>query len=406
MHSVAVGEADTRIRRYDCRHVREKEDVMSKRQAFRSPIALLSLLVLLLLAACGQNAPAATQPGAAEATTAPAAGAAEPTAAPAAAPAGGGTTIRLGYFPNLTHAVALVGTGRGTFQEAFGSDATLDLKTFNAGPAMIEALFAGEIDIGYIGPNPAINGFVKSNGEALRIVAGASSGGALFVVRPEANIKAAADLAGKKFATPQLGGTQDVALRHYLQENGLQTADQGGNVTIIPTQNPDILTLFQQGQIDGAWVPEPWAARLVLEGNGEVFIDERTMWPDGKFVTTHVIVSTKFLDEHPDLVSTFLKAHVDTVEFIKANPDETKQIVNSEIERITTRGLAPEVLDSAWTTVDFTYDPLAASLLVSADYAFDLGFLGDTKPDLNGIYALDPLNAVLKDAGLDPVSGP
>jgi NitT/TauT family transport system substrate-binding protein len=364
---------------------------MSKRQAFRSPFALFSLLVLLVLAACGQSAPAATtQPGAAE----------------PAAPAGGGTTIRLGYFPNVTHAVALVGTGRGTFQEALGSDATLDLKTFNAGPAMIEALFAGEIDIGYIGPNPAINGYVKSNGEALRIVAGASSGGALFIVRPEANIKAAADLAGKKFATPQLGGTQDVALRHYLQENGLSTADQGGNVTIIPTQNPDILTLFQQGQIDGAWVPEPWAARLVLEGNGEVFIDERTMWPDGKFVTTHVIVATKFLNEHPDLVSTFLKAHVDTVEFIKANPDETKQIVNSEIERITTRGLAPEVLDSAWTTVDFTYDPLASSLLVSADYAFDLGFLGDTKPVLNSIYALDSLNAVLKDAGLDPVSGP
>jgi NitT/TauT family transport system substrate-binding protein len=367
------------------------------RSAHRSSrLVALALTLVLLLAACGQAAP--TTPGAAPASSTE--------GAPAPATSGGGTTIRLAYFPNLTHAAALVGTGRGTFQQAFGSDATLDLKTFNAGPALIEALFAGEIDIGYIGPNPAINGYVRSNGEALRIIAGASSGGALFIVRPEAGITEASDLAGKKLATPQLGGTQDVALRYYIQENGLKTADNGGDVTIVPTQNPDILTLFKQGQIDGAWVPEPWASRLILEGNGEVFIDERTIWPDGEFVTTHVIVSTTFLNEHPDLVQTFLEAHVDTIEFINSNPDETKRIVNAEIERITSSGLPQEVLDKAWETVGFTYDPLASTLLVSADDAFALGFLGDTKPDLSGIYALDPLNTVLAADGLEPVKGP
>jgi NitT/TauT family transport system substrate-binding protein len=347
-------------------------------------VTSLTLVLLLLLASCGQATPSTLS----------------------GTPASGASTLRLAYFPNLTHAAALVGTARGTFQEALGSSVTLDLKPFNAGPALIESLFAGEIDIGYIGPNPAINGYVRSQGQALRIIAGATSGGALFIVRPEAGIGTPQDLAGKKIATPQLGNTQDVALRYYIEQNGLQTADTGGNVTIVPTQNPDILTLFQQGQIDGAWVPEPWASRLILEANGEVFIDERTMWPEGQFVTTHVIVSTKFLNERPDLVAAFLKAHVETVEFINANPDETKRLVNAEIERITTRGLPQEVLDMAWETMSVTYDPLPQTLFVSADHAFALGFLGDTKPDLSNIYALDPLNAVLKAEGLPEMQVP
>ncbi len=344
--------------------------------------AAFILPLVLLIAACGQSTPAAP-----------------------AAP-GAPATVRLAYFPNLTHAVALVGTARGSFQEALGPNVTLDLKTFNAGPALIEALFAGEIDIGYIGPNPAINGYVKSNGAALRIIAGASSGGALFVVRPEAGITSPADLGGKKLATPQLGGTQDVALRYLVQQAGLQTADNGGTVTILPTQNPDILTLFQKGEIDGAWVPEPWATRLLQEGGGEVFIDEREQWPDGKFVTTHVIVSKQFLDERPELVEAFLGAHVDTVQYIAANPEEAKGLVNQEIERITTAPLPREVLDQALTTVDFTYDPLASTLFVSADHAFELGFLGDSKPDLSGIYALEPLNKVLAAKKLTPIALP
>lgn len=356
---------------------------MYRRSVLLPRVAGFVLLLALVLAACGQSAPA----------TAPEANS-------------GATTVRLAYFPNLTHAAALVGVARGAFKDALGQNVTLDLKTFNAGPSLIEAMFAGEIDIGYIGPNPAINGYVKSQGQALRIIAGATSGGALFIVRPEANITKPEDLAGKTLATPQLGNTQDVALRYYLEQHGLTTVDKGGNVTIMPTQNPDILTLFQQGKIDGAWVPEPWAARLILEGNGTIFLDERSLWPEGKFVTTHVIVSTAFLSEHPDLVQAFLKAHIDTVEYINTHPDETKQLVNAEIERITGRGLPDGVLDTAWDTMNVTYDPLPQTLFVSADHAFELGFLGDQRPDLSGIYALEPLNAALQDAGLPVVTQP
>ena len=186
-------------------------------------------------------------------------------------------TLRLGYFPNLTHAVALVGVARGTFKDALGPNVHLETKTFNAGPALIGALFSSDIDIGYVGPNPAINGYIKSNGAALRIIAGASSGGALFVVRPDAHIHSPTDLANKKIATPQVRGTQDVALQYYLKQHSLQTTDKKGNVQIIPTDNPNILSLFQQGKIDGAWVPEPWATRLVIEGNGTIFLDERSL---------------------------------------------------------------------------------------------------------------------------------
>jgi NitT/TauT family transport system substrate-binding protein len=345
--------------------------------------ATLILLLTSLLAACGQtSAPSSESPSA------------------------GSTTVRLGYFPNLTHAAALVAVERGSFQEALGSNVTLDIKTFNAGPSAIEAMFAGELDITYIGPNPAINGYVKSNGEALRIIAGATSAGALFIVRPEANIASAADLDGKKLATPQLGNTQDVALRAYLIEHGLNTVENGGSVTIVPTQNPDILTLFQKGEIDGAWVPEPWGTRLIQEANGTLFLDEKTLWPEGKFVTTHIIVSAKFLNQHPDLVKAFLSAHVSTVQFINENPDQAKTIVNSEIERITGKALPEEVLNQAYSNLEITYDPVTASLFKSAEDAYTLGYLGDKFPDLSAIYALETLNSVLQEKDLPEIAQP
>src|SRR5438067_7041951 len=317
----------------------------------------------------------------------------------------GPVTLNLGYFPNLTHAVALVGVERGTFKSALGSNVKLETKTFNAGPALIEALFAGDIDIGYVGPNPAINGYVKSHGEALRIIAGAASGGALFVVRPGANIKTAADLAGKKIATPQHGGTQDVSLRYYLQQHGLKPADKGGNVQIVPTDPANILTLFKEGSIDGAWVAEPWGTRLLVEGKGQLFLDERSLWPDGKFVTTNVVVRKEFMDQHPDLVSKFLQAHVDTIQYIKSNPSSAQSIVNSEIKRITGKALPGTVIARSFTNLDIIYDPLVSSLMTSADRAYSLGFLGSSKPDLGGIYDLAPLNQVLTKKGLATVSG-
>lgn len=317
---------------------------------------------------------------------------------------GSSTVVHLGYFPNLTHAVALVGVTRGTFKQALGPNVTLDTKTFNAGPSLIEALFAGSIDIGYVGPNPAVNGYVKSKGEALRIIAGASSGGVLFVVRPGANIHSASDLNGKKLATPQLGGTQDVSLRYYLQQHGLKTTDKGGTVQIIPTDNPNIITMFKQGQIDGAWVPEPYASRLIVEAKGQVFVDERTLWPNNKFVTTNVVVRKQFLDAHPDLVAKFLQAHVDTVQYINSNLSTAKQTVNSALKQLGGSALNPQVVDSAFKDTDITYDPLASTLFKAADSAYSLGFLGTTKPDLTNIYDLDPLNTVLANKGLPKVA--
>ena len=235
----------------------------------------------------------------------------------------------------------------------------------------------------------------------MRIVAGATSGGALLIVRPEANIKAAADLANKKIATPQLGNTQDVALRKYLLDNDLGAKESGGNVEVLPTQNPDTLNLFQQGRIDGAWVPEPWASRLILEAGGEVFLDERELWSNGAFVTTHLIVSTEFLEKHPSTAKNLIQAHVETTQWIAANSEEAKALTNKGIEEVTGAGLEAAIIDSAWENIEPTFDPISSSLFVSAASAKELGFIKDV-PDVN-IYSLDLLNQVLKDSGLQEV---
>ncbi len=317
---------------------------------------------------------------------------------------GNQVTVNLGYFPNLTHAVALVGVARNTFQHDLGSNVKLKTTTFNAGPSLIEALFAGSIDIGYVGPSPAINGYVKSKGAALRIIAGASSGGVLFVVRPGANIKTPQDLNGKKLADPQLGGTQDVSLRNYLHTQGLKTTDQGGTIRILPTDNATILTEFKQGQIDGAWVPEPYASRLVNEDHGTVFLDERTLWPGGQFVTTNVVVRTAFLNAHPDLVTKFLQAHVDTVQYIINNQSSAISLVNAQLKTLTGKALATGTIKAAFKDLAVTYDPLQSTALTAADNAFHLGYLGKSKPDLSGLYDLAPLNSVLSAKGLPPIS--
>lgn len=346
---------------------------------------LIGLLLATALVACSPTATPATSSG-----TAPSGSAAV-------------TTIRVGYFPNLTHSQALIGLARGDFQDALGPNIKIEATSFNAGPAVIEALFAGAIDLSYIGPNPAINGYVKSNGQALRIVAGATSGGAAFVVRPEAGIETPADLAGKKLATPQLGGTQDVALRNYVVTHGLKTTENGGTVEIIPTDNSQTLDLFRQGMIDGAWVPEPWASRLVVEGGGVVFVDERDLWPNGDFVTTHIIVSTSFLKNHPDLVKKWLEAHVAITQWEQANPEAARAAVNAEIEKITGKKLKDEVIAQAWDRLAVTWDPIASSLTTSAESAYNAGFLNE-KPDLNGIYDLSLLNDVLSARGLATIA--
>jgi NitT/TauT family transport system substrate-binding protein len=309
------------------------------------------------------------------------------------------TTIRVGAFPNITHPQAMVGKANGFFEKAMGTGVKVEWKGFNAGPAAIEALYAGAIDLTYIGPNPAISGYVRSNGEALRVIAGATSGGAALVVRNDSGIQTPEDFHRKKIATPQLGNTQDVALRAWLKAHGMKSTDKGGDVQVIPLANPDQLTLFVKKELDGAWAPEPWATRLIKEGNGRLFLDERTLWPGGQFVTAHLIASTKFLKEHPDLVKKWLRAHVELTDWINGNVPEAKKRLNSQIQKETGKALPPAVLDEAWSRLQVTSDPLRNSLLNSARSAFEAGFLGRQMPDLSQLYDLTLLNQVLAEKG-------
>jgi NitT/TauT family transport system substrate-binding protein len=263
----------------------------------------------------------------------------------------------------------------------------------------MEALLANAVDMTYIGPNPTINGYVRSNGEALRIVAGATSGGAALVVRNDAGIQSPADFHGKKVASPQIGNTQDVALRSWLKANGLKTAERGGDVQVIPIANPDQLTLFLKKQLDASWAPEPWASRLVHEANARVLVDERTLWPGGQFITAHLVVSTRFLRTHPDLVKNWLRVHVDLTDWIRKNPREAKQLLNQQIQRETGKALPVQVLDDAFSRMEVTYDPLRGSLMQAARSAFEAGFLGRAMPDLSGMYDLALLDQVLAEKG-------
>lgn len=303
--------------------------------------------------------------------------------------------IRAGHFPDIVHAQAMVGKVRGTFSKKLGPGVSINWKLFNAGPSAIEALFAGELDLTYIGPNPAINGYLKSAGKALRIVCGAASGGAGLVVRNGAGIRSTGDLHGKKIATPQLGNTQDVACRNWLKEHGLVLTEKGGDVQVIPVSNPDQLTLFITGEIDAAWTKEPWVARLLHEGNGTLFLDERNLWPGGQFVTAHIIVSTPFLQKHPHLVKQWIAAHLEITDWINGNPSEARALINSEIKKITGKALPPTILDEAFSRTTLTYDPIVPSLMKSAEWAFEAGFLGGQRPDFSSIYDLSLLNDVL-----------
>jgi NitT/TauT family transport system substrate-binding protein len=376
-----------------------------RRPRWRSALAV-GVASLAALAACGSSgsssttdAPAASQ---APATTAASAGETPDTQAPATTEAAPTGTLRLGYFPNITHATALVGVANGIFEEKLGSGVKFETQTFNAGGDASNALLSDAIDMTFIGPNPSLNAYVKSKGQYV-IISGAASGGAALVVKPEIN--SAADLKGKKLATPQLGNTQDVALRAWLEDNGLDTDTAGGgDVSIVPQENAATLLTFINGDIQGAWLPEPWASRLVQDGGAKVLVDEATLWPDGKYVTTDVLASKKYVDEHPDIVKRFLEGVVAANDFIAKNSDEAQKIANDEIGRITSKPLKEPLIAAAWKNLTFTNDPVASSLETSAEHATALGLL-DAVDDLAGIYDLTLLNQVLKAAGQPEVEG-
>jgi NitT/TauT family transport system substrate-binding protein len=309
-------------------------------------------------------------------------------------------TLRLGYFPNLTHAPALVGVDQGIYEDALEGKAKLETSTFNAGPEAVEALFADALDASFIGPNPAINAFAQSNGEAIRIISGSTSGGAYLVVKD--GIDSPEDLAGTTLASPQLGNTQDVALRSWLKEQGYETDEAGGgDVAIEPQANGDALAAFVAGDLDGAWVPEPWATRMVQEGGGHVLVDEADLWPEGQYVTTHLIVRTEFLEDNPEAVKALLEGTVDAIDATNDDPEAAKASANAQLEELTDKPLDEAVLDAAWENLTFTADPIASSLQKGAEDAEAVGLLDPV--DLDGIYDLGPLNEVLQAKGQSQV---
>jgi NitT/TauT family transport system substrate-binding protein len=322
-------------------------------------------------------------------------GAAEP--AEAAAADNPAAELKLGYFGNVTHAPALVGVKEGFIAKALG-ETKLSTQVFNAGPAAIEALNAGAIDATYIGPNPAINSFVKSKGESVSIIAGAAAGGAQLVVKP--GISSAADLKGKTLASPQLGGTQDVALRAWLAKQGYKTnTDGSGDVAINPTENAQTLKLFQDGKLDGAWLPEPWASRLVLQAGAKVLVDEKDLWDGsltgkpGEFPTTILIVNKKFAAEHPGTVKALLKGHVQSVEWLNTAPAADKaSVINAALKEAAGAELKQDVIDRSLKNIVFTVDPLAGTYKKLLQDGVDAGTTKSA--DINGIFDLTALNDV------------
>jgi NitT/TauT family transport system substrate-binding protein len=307
--------------------------------------------------------------------------------------------LRLGHFPNLTHTQAIYARATGDFEKSIG--VPIEWKSFNAGPSAIESLFAGAIDATYIGPTPTINGYVKSEGQALRIIAGATVGGAALVVRSDAGISSDKDFNNKIIATPQLGNTQDIAARLWFQEKGYTLKEKGGNLTVLPIANPDQLVLFQKKEIAGAWTIEPWVSRLEAEAGGKIFLEEKSLWPEGKYTTTHLIVSKKFLDKNRDLVKKLIAAHVEVTQKLIPSK-EVETILGKELKRETGKELPNAIIHSALGRLTFTWDPVVTSLKKNALDAHKTKFLRSV-PDLSAIYDLTLLSEVLIEKGLPPV---
>ena len=294
--------------------------------------------------------------------------------------------IRIAYFPNIGHAIPIVGMEKGFFEEKLGEQIEIETRVFDSGPQAIESLFANSVDIAYVGPGPAINGFLNSENNNVKILAGAASGGASFIVHPNSEINSASDFAGKKIATPQIGNTQDVSLRYYLSENGLKSAEKGGSVIIYNISNPDIYTLFVKGDIDGAWVAEPWATILETELNGKRLFHEEDLWPDKEFASVLLIGNVDFIEKNKETVLNFLLAHHETMIWINENPEETRIVFNNFLDSYLGQPLSDSVVDIALSNLVITDDPKPNSVFSFAKKADSLGYLGRNGYDLSGIF--------------------
>jgi NitT/TauT family transport system substrate-binding protein len=315
--------------------------------------------------------------------------------------AGANVVLRLGFLENITHAPALVGVKEGFFTKNLGKGVTLQLYPYSTGTEEATALLAGQLDAAYVGPNPAINAWQKSDGTAIKIISGAASGGAELVVKK--GITSAGQLKGQKLATPSLGNTQDVALRYWLKRNGLTTTPTGGgDVPVTPVSpNSAAVLEFESGQIAGGWEPAPYDAEMVAAG-GHVLVNEASLWPAGQFVTTNLVVSQKFLGAHPAVVTDLLKGQIEANQFINSNKSAAETAANAELASLTGKGLKPNILAASFDQVTFTNDPVASSLLADAQHAASVGLLTPVK-NLSAVYDLGPLNTLLAADGQQQV---
>ena len=306
--------------------------------------------------------------------------------------------IRIAYFPNIGHAIPIVGIEKGFFEESIGDQTKIETRVFDSGPQAIESLFANSIDLAYVGPGPAINGFLNSDNHNVKILAGAASGGASFIVHPNSEINSVSDFAGKKIATPQIGNTQDVSLRHYLSENGLKPAEKGGSVIVYNISNPDIYTLFVKGDIDGAWVPEPWATILETELGGKRLFHEEELWPNKEFASVLLIANTDYVEKNPIIIANFLRSHYETVTLINTNPVETRIVFNNFLNSYLGQSLSDDVIDIALSNLVITADPKPNSIFSFAERADALGYLGRNGYDLSEIFLHFDMNSILEES--------
>jgi NitT/TauT family transport system substrate-binding protein len=314
---------------------------------------------------------------------------------------GSAEVLRLGIFPNLTHAPGFVAQEAGIFEEVM-RPTRVEVTVFNSGTDAGNALLGGSIDATYIGPGPATSLFLESDG-GVSVVSGAVSGGASFVVRKGAGIDGPQDLPGKKLAVPGIGNTQDIALRAWLEENGLTTNDEGGQVSVLEVDNPELPQLFEAGELDGAWEPEPYPSLLVEQGLAEVYVDEADLWPDGAFVTTHLLVNNTYMDAHPGIVRNLVEANVQAIALLNESPEEAKTAAQAGLIQAGAPSLDQAVVDAAWEKLTFTWDPIASSLRTGAQHAFDLGYIDENPSGILDLYRLDDLNAILEERGEQPV---
>lgn len=310
--------------------------------------------------------------------------------------------IRVGHFPNISHSQAVIGhgltrQGKGWFERFLGPDVKVEWYIYAAGPSAMEALFAQSIDLVYVGPSPTINAYVRSKGEEVRVVCGACFGGSALVVQ-RGSIKQISDFKNQIVATPQLGNTQDIAARAWFRSQGFHFNLFGGDIRIIPMEGTDQFSLFKQGDLIAAWTVEPWVSRLVLEAQGEVYLEEAKLWPetDGKYTSTHLVCRHAFLESHPQLVKKWIMGHVELTQWIQENPREAQRVFNQEIQKEVLQPLAIPILQRAWKQLEVTYNPLPASVWRYAKMAYELGFFKQ-KPELSRLYELKLLHEVLEE---------